>query len=95
MTDNSKVPVTVKPKGKPRGGSRKGKANKINASIKEMLEVSLHKVGGAEYFERQAEENPGAYMALVAKILPKNMVVEGNPDNPIVSSIKVTFVNPK
>jgi hypothetical protein len=53
--------------------SRKGKPNKSTAAIKEMLEQSLQMAGGANYFHRQSEENPSAYMQLIGKILPKNL----------------------
>lgn len=55
------------------GGSRKGVPNKATAEIKQMIETALSEVGGKNYFVRQAEENPVAFMGLVAKILPKQI----------------------
>jgi hypothetical protein len=55
------------------GGSRKGVPNKATAEIKAMIETALTEVGGKNYFVRQAEENPVAFMGLVAKILPKQI----------------------
>jgi hypothetical protein len=55
------------------GGSRKGVPNKATAEIKAMIETALSEVGGKNYFVRQAEENPVAFMGLVAKILPKRI----------------------
>lgn len=46
---NSKVPGSAKPKGKPRGGSRKGSPNKITADFREtvrkLLEDNSRNVG--------------------------------------------------
>lgn len=44
--------------------------NKFNASIKEMVEGALRKVGGVDYLARQAEQNPVAFMGLVGRVLP-------------------------
>lgn len=51
-------------------GKPKGATNKINRDIRDMIERALHKVGGADYLARQAEQNPVAFMALVARVLP-------------------------
>jgi hypothetical protein len=55
------VPVSGK-RGQPRGGSRKGRPNKISKIIKVEVLESLKMVGGRYYLARQAEENPAAYM---------------------------------
>jgi len=44
--------------------------NKLTASVKEAIEAAFRGVGGAEYLMRQAEQNPQAFMALLAKIIP-------------------------
>lgn len=44
--------------------------NKIGASIKEMVEKALHKVGGVDYLAEQARANPVAFLGLVGKVLP-------------------------
>ena len=56
--------------------SRKGKPNKATANIKVMIEEALVSAGGAAYFQRQAEENPSAFMQLVGKLLPKNVSLD-------------------
>lgn len=51
-------------------GRPKGSQNKITKDLKAMLLGSLDAVGGQAYFERQAEENPTAYMTLIGKLIP-------------------------
>ena len=43
-----------------------------------MIRAALDEVGGQAYLARQAEANPVAFMALVAKTLPKDMTVKSN-----------------
>jgi len=76
-----------------RGGRPKGSPNKTTAAIKEMLLASLDTVGGQAYFERQAEENPTAYMTLIGKIMPAEVKKEitGADGGPIKHSVKVQF----
>lgn len=52
------------------GGRPKGTPNKITAEVKEMIKTALNNAGGTKYLEMQAHENPKAFMALVAKIIP-------------------------
>ena len=67
------------PKGHPKyGGRGKGTANKLTASVKEMIEGALSEVGGRHYLVQQAQENPTAFLTLVGKLLPKDMNVNGN-----------------
>ncbi|MGL5734705.1 MAG: hypothetical protein ACRCYS_07555 [Beijerinckiaceae bacterium] len=51
-------------------GRPKGAVNKQTAAIKDMIVTALDGAGGAAYLQRQAEENPGPFMALVGKVLP-------------------------
>lgn len=56
--------------------------NKIGASIKEMVEKALHKVGGVDYLAEQARANPVAFLGLVGKVLPMQLQstdADGNP----------------
>lgn len=68
-------------------GRRKGAVNKTTALVKDMVAKALDKVGGAEYLERQAEDNPVAFMTLVGKLIP--VQVGGDPDGDAIS-IKIT-----
>lgn len=60
-------------KGRPRGVP-----NKITSDLKAMVLGALDDAGGREYLARQAEENPGPFMALVGKCLPKDLNVDAN-----------------
>lgn len=52
------------------GGRPPGVPNRVQASIKEMVEKALHKAGGVDYLTAQAHENPVAFMGLVGRVLP-------------------------
>jgi hypothetical protein len=73
------------------GGSRKGKPNKDNAAVKEMIEGALSDVGGREYLAKQALDNPGAFLTLIGKVVPR--VLSGDPDKPIHHAHKVIWGN--
>lgn len=62
----------AKGKGRPQGSS-----DKKNLEIKEMLIGALEHHNGVEYFIVQAIENPVAFMALIGKLLPKDVNVNG------------------
>ena len=81
MTKNCTVPGSVKPKGKPRGGSRKGIPNKVPKALKDMILGALDDAGGQSYLREQAENNPGPFLALIGKVLP--------------SEINATLANPE
>lgn len=66
--------------GRPKtGGRKKGVTNKVNAEVKELIRGALDDVGGQAYLVEQAKANPIAFMALIGKILPKdiNAKIEG------------------
>jgi len=71
------VPKKIKPKGKPRGGSRKGRPNKNTKAIKDMILGALASAGGEEWLLAQSKANPTAFMALLGKVLPSEMQVSG------------------
>lgn len=56
-------------------GRPKGSVNKLTGDIRAMIEEALEKAGGAKYLEKQAKENPGPFLALVGKCLPKDVLV--------------------
>ena len=62
-------------------GRPKGSKNKATQAIKDMVLGALEAKGGQEYMERQADENPNAFMSLVAKILPTQ--VTGDDAGPV------------
>ena len=59
-------------------GRPKGVPNKMTMQIKEMIIEALDRNGGVDYLVRQAEANPVAFMGLLAKIIPMQVVGEGN-----------------
>lgn len=78
---NCKLEYTRMPrkKGDPRdpaSGRKKGTPNKTTAEVRQMIIESLSAVGGVEYLKEQAVLNPGPYMTLVGKILPKDMSID-------------------
>lgn len=78
MTD-SKV---EKPAGRPLPpnagkGRPAGVPNKVTGELKEMILNALAGAGGVEYLQRQAEENPNAFLSLVGKVLPMTVKHQG------------------
>ena len=57
-------------------GRPKGSQNKLTVEIRDMVEGALHAKGGQAYLEQQADENPVAFMGLVGKCLPKDVVLK-------------------
>lgn len=58
------------------GGSRKGKPNKVAKDLRAMIISSLTRVGGEGYLIEQSRINPTAYLTLVGKVLPKDVIVD-------------------
>jgi len=83
----------ARPKGQPKlGGRQKGTPNKLTADVKTMVLKALDNKGGVAYLERQAEDNPNAFMTLVGKILPTQ--ISGDPDSPIISKVVHEIIDP-
>lgn len=57
-------------------GRPKGSTNHDNKAIKDMLREALDKAGGADYFYRQAMENPNTFCGLVGKIIPNELTID-------------------
>jgi len=68
-----------RPKGLPKtgGGSRKGRPNRINRDIKEMVLAAINELGGTKYLAEQAQNNPAPFLALVGKVLPHTVIGTG------------------
>lgn len=68
-------------------GRPKGVPNKVTAELKDMIRQALDEAGGVKYLKEQAHLNPGAFMSLVGKTLPKE--VTGKDGGPIEGSVTV------
>lgn len=71
--------------GKPGPGRPKGVPNKINGQLRDMILQALDGAGGVEYLQKQAEQNPNAFMSLIGRVLPLQVSGEDGGD------IKVSF----
>ena len=75
-------------KGKKTGGRKKGTPNKVTLALKEAILKAAENAGGEEgtvgYLKQQAVLNPGPFLGLLGKILPKTWHA-GEPDNEIQS----------
>jgi hypothetical protein len=56
-------------KGRPRGA-----ANTMTRSLRDMILGALDDAGGQAYLAEQARENPVAFMALLARLLPREPI---------------------
>lgn len=80
-------------KGQKTGGRKKGTPNKVTGDLKSMILGALDNKGGIKYLEKQAEQNPTAFLTLVGKVLP--MTVAGDPNAPLFPSrIEIKLVSP-
>lgn len=79
---------------RPGQGRPKGATNKATKELKDMILTALDGAGGVAYLQRQAEEKPVAFMALIGRVLP--MTVQGSgPDGEIVfTTIERRIVKP-
>ena len=64
-------------KGKKTGGRKKGTPNKVTLALKEAILKAAENAGGEEgtvgYLKQQAILNPGPFLGLLGKILPRRM----------------------
>ena len=71
--------------GRKTGGRVAGTPNKLSADLRAMILNALSTAGGEQYLARQANENPGAFMTLLGKILPTQ--VTGDEGGPVTYTI--------
>jgi len=57
----------------PGAGRKPGIPNKITGDLKGMILGALAGAGGEAYLQRQADENPGAFLTLIGKVLPTTL----------------------
>jgi hypothetical protein len=58
-------------------GKKRGTQNKVTGALKDMVLQALAGAGGVEYLQKQATENPTAFLTLVGKVLPLQVSGEG------------------
>lgn len=68
-------------------GRPPGSLNKIGASLKDMILEATENAGGVSYLQRQADENPGPFLALLGKILPLQVTGDGG------GPLKITVIS--
>lgn len=88
MASEPKLGGSAPNKGNAGKGRAKGSQNKATAAIKDMIITALADAGGAAYLQRQAEENPGPFMALVGKVLPLQLNGAGENGEHIISVVR-------
>jgi len=94
MSKDSKVEASAVRKPPNAGKGRvKGVPNKTTADVRNMLIASLDAVGGQAYLEKQAIDNPKAYLSLVSKVIPSEVKsqVTGSDGGPIQHAVRVKF----
>ena len=57
-------------------GRPKGARNRASLELGAMVDKALHEAGGWRYLVQQAKDNPTAFLALVARRLPKELKAE-------------------
>ena len=54
-------------------GRKPGVPNRINADLKHMILSALASVGGEAYLIEQAKNNPAVFLALLSKLIPRDV----------------------
>ena len=57
-------------KGKKTGGRKKGTPNKTTKALKDSIMEAFAAVGGAEYLQTVAKDDPKAFMSLLGRVVP-------------------------
>ena len=63
--------------GRKTGGRQPGSTNKVSGDLKHMILGALAGAGGEAYLQRQADENPSAFLTLIGKVLPTTLTGAG------------------
>lgn len=68
----------------------RGTPNKLTKAVKDMILGALEELGGETWLVTQAKANPAAFMSLVGKVIPHEVVGPGG--GAVVHKVEVTFV---
>lgn len=69
------------------GGRAKGTPNKLTGDVRQMIVDALAAAGGVDYLQEQATKNPGAFLALVGRALPKEHHVQGGVSVTVITGV--------
>lgn len=76
------------------GGRKKGTPNKFNGDVKAMVLAALDKVGGVEWFTKQARRNPRIFGSAVVKMIPQEVTgKDGGPIEVLVERAQASLAN--
>ncbi len=56
------------------GGRAPGTPNGDTKAVRDLVRAALDKVGGLDYLAAQAKANPQAFLTLVGKIIPSELI---------------------
>ena len=87
VNEKSLENLTAKGRGRP-----KGSPNKVSKTLKDMILEALDKAGGVDYLVQRAQENDGAFLTLVGKVLP--MDIQADISATVISKIERRIVKP-
>jgi hypothetical protein len=65
-----------KPKRKKSGGRQAGTPNKTTANVKAVLDEAFERLGGVDFLSDWAAANPGEFLKIWSKLIPRDLAVE-------------------
>lgn len=65
----------------------KGSPNKLTKEVREMVEGALTKLGGEAWLVKTARKQPAAFLALLGKLVPRVLDVQGGVTHTHVSEL--------
>jgi hypothetical protein len=75
--------------------SRKGIPNRATAVLKDMILGALDDAGGRAYLAQQAQDNPGPFLALIGKVLPKDINANVELGGQVITKVEYLIVDPR
>ena len=77
-------------------GRPKGAKNKLNRELREMILTALEEAGGVDYLVKQTKENPRVFMALLGRLVPREVTGPDGADliPPVPTRIIIHPVRP-
>lgn len=77
-------------------GRKPGSRNKTTGTAKQMILAALDRAGGEVWLARQAEENPVAFMSLLARLIPTEANINADVTaHSQITEIRRTIVDPR